>query len=824
MMEDIERKQQKKKEMQDAGAKTAHVAGKAAATYFGGTLGNVAYDKISQTKLGQKIEQGAGKIISKVPGVNKLNKKLNDTGAIDAAEKATDLIGGKGKNLPSKAAGKAVGKTAGKNAGKKLAKPSKLGKGGQKPNDGNVKKALANRRQNSFKQNFLSRKKQQEKKKQEDGDSTDINDNDVREIGQPSPAVKRRLRIILIKKIIVFLLIPLLFIIILLVIISAIASAISSIGSFFSLKSNNSEQKDYVNTETDINVLRAEQRLNDAIVGSEDGSVKGVIADYRESYSVTLDKYTIIGVLTYAPTSIDLDTTSQEKSVSDYENAYDNISTVAQMMLIDNGDGTYSTDVKRGGAFYNTLIESDFIKTYYKNGLAVDDLENRTKLVDDIFDYIEFGREVVTDSANGNGILGETTEVFLQTCDVAYKYTTINGIQIFDNPLVNEGTSYPASVSFTDYLKGIIEGEVGSYMKEEYREGIKAMMVAATSFMLGDSRTGFDLRTGKLYYPTGNCRQVSCNPVYGCNYKTKTYILKGETKKFGTAYVGAGNHQPLTEAENELLDDILLEVFGEVMVKKGVTADTFTGTKDVTGGNYYNTTAIKDCGYRCLGQKEAFADAKNGMNYKVILAKYYDETTFDIINIKEGLYVEDASYSDAQYDGNVIFYDQGNYKNVNFCGRSNASISSSGCGVTATAIIISSLTGNKSYDPVYMMNLAHSYGDCGPGIVGTNAGFFRKAANKFGFDYKSVGRSQGSQVIEALKSGNSMVIAHMGQGHFTSGGHYIVLSAVNSSGKVYVHDPNNNGNKRKRSTGNGWYDLNMIASELKSEFYIITKR
>ena len=78
MTENFESKQQAKQDMQDAGAKTAHVAGKAAASYFGGTLGNIAYDKISQTKLGQKIEQGAGKVISRVPGVNKLNKKLNN--------------------------------------------------------------------------------------------------------------------------------------------------------------------------------------------------------------------------------------------------------------------------------------------------------------------------------------------------------------------------------------------------------------------------------------------------------------------------------------------------------------------------------------------------------------------------------------------------------------------------------------------------------------------------------------------------------------------------------------------------------------------------
>ena len=43
-----------------------------------------------------------------------------------------------------------------------------------------------------------------------------------------------------------------------------------------------------------------------------------------------------------------------------------------------------------------------------------------------------------------------------------------------------------------------------------------------------------------------------------------------------------------------------------------------------------------------------------------------------------------------------------------------------------------------------------------------------------------------------------MVIAHMGKGHFTNGGHYIVLSAINQEGKVYVHDPNNRGNKDEK--------------------------
>ena len=73
--------------------------------------------------------------------------------------------------------------------------------------------------------------------------------------------------------------------------------------------------------------------------------------------------------------------------------------------------------------------------------------------------------------------------------------------------------------------------EVGGYIKEEYKEGLKAMMVASSTFIIGDSRAGFDLKSGEMYFPSGNCRQVSCDPTYGCSY-----VKLG--KKFGTSYSG----------------------------------------------------------------------------------------------------------------------------------------------------------------------------------------------------------------------------------------------------------------------------------------------
>ncbi len=98
--------EQKKAEEEQAGAKTAHVAGKAAATYFGGAAGNAIYNAVSKTKAGQAIENVAGKAINSAPFAKPLTKGLNKTGALDAADKGIDMAGG---GSGGAAAGKASG-------------------------------------------------------------------------------------------------------------------------------------------------------------------------------------------------------------------------------------------------------------------------------------------------------------------------------------------------------------------------------------------------------------------------------------------------------------------------------------------------------------------------------------------------------------------------------------------------------------------------------------------------------------------------------------------------------------------------------------------
>lgn len=78
----------------DAGQKTAHVAGKAAATYFGGKVGGQLYNAASNTKVGQEIEKAVGNNIQNTPLLNQASQKLNDSGVLDVADKGLNLANG----------------------------------------------------------------------------------------------------------------------------------------------------------------------------------------------------------------------------------------------------------------------------------------------------------------------------------------------------------------------------------------------------------------------------------------------------------------------------------------------------------------------------------------------------------------------------------------------------------------------------------------------------------------------------------------------------------------------------------------------------------
>ena len=156
---------------------------------------------------------------------------------------------------------------------------------------------------------------------------------------------------------------------------------------------------------------------------------------------------------------------------------------------------------------------------------------------------------------------------------------------------------------------------------------------------------------------------------------------------------------------------------------------------------------------------------------------------------------------------NFKFYSQGWYKDVSY--GYGKSIAAAGCGPTAMAMVLSNLLG-KEIDPVVVANYAMKHGFRYEN-AGTDEGLFPSIAQAY--NVKCVQQSQTTgNIVNSLKQGN-LIVAHMGPGTFTSGGHYIVLAGVSPDGsKVYVFDPN--GGKH-----NGWYSTSLIEKERKGSIY-----
>lgn len=144
------------------------------------------------------------------------------------------------------------------------------------------------------------------------------------------------------------------------------------------------------------------------------------------------------------------------------------------------------------------------------------------------------------------------------------------------------------------------------------------------------------------------------------------------------------------------------------------------------------------------------------------------------------------------------------WKNVKY-GKSGT-IGTSGCGPTALAIVVSTLTG-QNITPVDTAKWSVNNGHRCEGN-GSYHSLIPKGAEHYGLKVEKLGRSSAKELARHLSSGK-LVIAIMAKGHFTTGGHFIVLRGITSDGKVLVADPAS----VKRS--NREWDMSIILNEAK---------
>jgi hypothetical protein len=118
---------------------------------------------------------------------------------------------------------------------------------------------------------------------------------------------------------------------------------------------------------------------------------------------------------------------------------------------------------------------------------------------------------------------------------------------------------------------------------------------------------------------------------------------------------------------------------------------------------------------------------------------------------------------------------------------SSGSIASAGCGPTALAMVVSGLT-NKSYiNPKTVADWSATNGHRAPGN-GSYWSLMDQGGSYYGLSVENVSRRNPDRIVEALSNGYPVIVA-MGRGHFTKGGHFIVLRGIDEDGKILVHDP-----------------------------------
>jgi predicted double-glycine peptidase len=138
-------------------------------------------------------------------------------------------------------------------------------------------------------------------------------------------------------------------------------------------------------------------------------------------------------------------------------------------------------------------------------------------------------------------------------------------------------------------------------------------------------------------------------------------------------------------------------------------------------------------------------------------------------------------------------------------------ISTSGCGATSMAMIVTYLTGKQVTPDMVVSNIGNKYYSPGEGQSwDMPAG----VANIYGIKLVYQGTTNAEKILKYLKAGYPVLVSTTGYGttqEFTQHGHYLVLRGLDSTGKVLVNDSNDNTSTKQHYLKA--YDGNFIVSE-----------
>lgn len=133
----------------------------------------------------------------------------------------------------------------------------------------------------------------------------------------------------------------------------------------------------------------------------------------------------------------------------------------------------------------------------------------------------------------------------------------------------------------------------------------------------------------------------------------------------------------------------------------------------------------------------------------------------------------------------VVYYNQGEepWASLSYGG---STIGTSGCGPTALAIVISTLTGQR-VTPEMIGKFAIDGGYYVKG-AGTSHAFPAQAARNWGLSVERMKREQMNAVLKGLKEGK-MAVVICAENTISKSGHFIVLTGVTEDGYIAIADP-----------------------------------
>lgn len=156
--------------------------------------------------------------------------------------------------------------------------------------------------------------------------------------------------------------------------------------------------------------------------------------------------------------------------------------------------------------------------------------------------------------------------------------------------------------------------------------------------------------------------------------------------------------------------------------------------------------------------------------------------------------------------GPITYFNQSDYRWAKYKYGHSSYMYSSGCGPTIMAMIINTFSPQAYITPKETADFAYSKG-CYVKGGGSTHDIVKKCCDEYKIPVKVI-KANKENIESALKN-KKLLVALVGKGEFTTGGHFILITGLEKNGKLSIADSISLDNTHKK------WDTDFIISQLK---------